>query len=42
MPVIAVAFKLYGTLADVIIDETSSARWQSLASEPAAETVSGV
>jgi putative hydrolase of the HAD superfamily len=33
MPVIAVVFDLYGTLADVIIDEASAARWQSLALE---------
>jgi hypothetical protein len=33
MPVIGVVFDLYGTLADVIIDEASSVRWRSLALE---------
>jgi putative hydrolase of the HAD superfamily len=33
MTVTAVVFDLYGTLADVVTDEASSIRWQSLAAE---------
>jgi putative hydrolase of the HAD superfamily len=33
MTVTAVVFDLYGTLADVVTDEASSSRWQSLAAE---------